>query len=103
MTPRNIQKQQEASYKRDHLTNDIFCFIFEIKKSPIPRKVQPRGKKYKEKIRRNSALSKKRKKKVFIFTPLANSRHSNDTWERRAVKHVNAPPAGEGHSVTCHG
>lgn len=38
MTPRNIQKQQEASYKRDHLTNDIFYFILKIKKSPIPNR-----------------------------------------------------------------
>lgn len=95
MTPRNIQKQQEASYKRH------FLLYSRDKKKSNP---QPRGKKNtKKKIRRNSALSKKEKKKVFIFTPLANSRHSNDTWERRAVKHVNAPPAGEGHSVTCHG
>lgn len=67
MTPRNIQKQQEASYKRDHLTNDIFCFILEIKKSPIPNREEKKN--IKKKIRRNSALSKKEKKKFSFSLP----------------------------------
>lgn len=87
MTTRNIQKQQEASYKRH------FLLYSRDKKKSNP---QPRGKKNtKKKIRRNSALSKKEKKKSFHFhSPRQFSSQQRHVGEESRKARKRSPSGG---------